>query len=330
MDKHRIKGDRTTHVDIDTFKDMWTVDKSASITSFNESPAPSAALIISGSKNTVIVDGDVNGAMGTAINVTGSGNTIEIGRHGHVFGGYGIRSQSVSVTVVNDGNLDGSFNGTELYAFYGSGEADTFINHGRFTGTIYLADGNDVADFRNSRQMTGTIAGGYGDDTLITDDGRIKLTEIDNGGSRDTVKSSDDYVLSDHVEFLRLTGKSNIDGVASAQGSYLYGNAGNNHLTGLAGYDNLFGGRGNDVLTGGLGGPDGFFFGTGDDKDKVMDFEHGVDDIYLQKWKAIQTFHQLKTHADDHNGSVWIQAGHDTLIIHGMTKHELDPNDFFF
>jgi Ca2+-binding RTX toxin-like protein len=84
------------------------------------------------------------------------------------------------------------------------------------------------------------------------------------------------YVLSENVENLALTGETNINGTGNALNNLLQGNAGRNHLTGGEGQDTLNGGMGgSDTLDGGNG--DDFYF-VNDARDVVVEGANGGTD----------------------------------------------------
>lgn len=205
----------------------------------------------------------------------------------------------------------------------------SIVSDGSIVGKVMLGDGDDVVDLRGG-SLEGMLSGGNGNDTLITDNARIKLIEASDAGTLDTVKSTVSYVLNDNVERLYLLGSAKADGTGNASDNILKGNSGNNVLNGLAGLDDLDGGKGNDRLTGG-DDADTFHFATGGGKDIITDFTHLSDKIDLSHWDAIGTFSQLKSHADDDgHGNLVITAGTDTLTILGMAKADLDGGDFTF
>ena len=106
-----------------------------------------------------------------------------------------------------------------------------------------LLDGGAGAD---------TLDGGGGNDTYRVDDHGDLVIEAEDGGT-DTVESSIDYTLGDHLEHLTLTGSDDIDGTGNAYANTLIGNGGNNLIAGEAGDDVLDGGHGADTLVGGSG-----------------------------------------------------------------------------
>jgi hypothetical protein len=125
------------------------------------------------------------------------------------------------------------------------------------------------------------------------------------------------------------------------------GSAGGDWLLGTAGNDRLYGRQGNDVLKG-LGGDDRLRSKLGDDRlwggdgadtfvfmkngghDRIMDFETGIDRINLARWPEIASFADVRSHASMQDGDLWIEAGHDALIIKDFHKRDLDAGDFLF
>jgi serralysin len=204
---------------------------------------------------------------------------------------------------------------------------DIVVSDGRISGDISLGDGDDSVDLRGGT-FHGKILGGTGDDTLITDTRDFKLTEGRDAGI-DTVKSTVSYHLNANVETLVLLGTNHISAAGNAEGNFLTGNNGDNVLHGGDGSDSLDGGKGNDKLFGDAG-RDMFHFATGEGHDTITDFTQGADHIELVNWQAVHSFAAVKSHARDHGGDVIIEAGHDSLTIHGLHKADLTADDFFF
>lgn len=123
------------------------------------------------------------------------------------------------------------------------------------------------------------------------------------------------------------SGKDNLLGTAGAD--ILRGLGGNDVLKGFGGDDILRSMGGNDKLWGGIGA-DTFVFSSWGGRDTIMDFETGVDTINIRKWAAIEDYADLRSHATNKNGDLWIVDGRDALIIKDFTKGELDVNDFLF
>ncbi|NIX76671.1 CAP domain-containing protein [Microvirga terricola] len=144
---------------------------------------------------------------------------------------------------------------------------------------IYGYAGHDVIHGRGGIDI---MYGGTGNDTYYVDQVGDKAIERAGEGI-DNVYSSITYSLHGQaVENLTLTGSANIDGTGNSLHNRLTGNAGANVLDGGALNDILNGRGGKDVLIGGSGS-DIFVFETESDArgDTIVDFEHGLDRIYL-------------------------------------------------
>ncbi|RYD68261.1 MAG: hypothetical protein EOP84_30045, partial [Verrucomicrobiaceae bacterium] len=144
-----------------------------------------------------------------------------------------------------------------------------------------------------------TLTGGQGDDNYVVDSSLDKIIEFDGEGY-DIVESSANYVLSDYVEELTLTGQLNINGTGNAQNNSLYGNAGSNHL---------FGGAGNDFLEG-RGGADSLEGGTGNDRYFLDD----VDDWIFESLDASGGLDTVTTLVEDAH----MDEGVENLILYGI------------
>ncbi len=202
----------------------------------------------------------------------------------------GMRSAIVSqfrdTTVFNTGlisgvtaGVDGATRVENLGTIRGatavsmSGGNDTLINSGALIGNVDLGDGADIFDGRGGT-VTGTIAGGSGDDRFRVSTADVDIIELDLGGF-DTVLSSVDFALGDWIEALTLTGAA-VRGSGSASGNTITGNAIDNILNGGAGDDALNGGTGADTLRGGVGldllsgGDDDDVLSGGSDNDALL------------------------------------------------------------
>ncbi|MHA4866224.1 calcium-binding protein [Duganella sp. PWIR1] len=125
-------------------------------------------------------------------------------------------------------------------------------------------NGNAGNDTLNGGGGKDTLVGGAGDDTYVVGQTDVVVTEAASAGS-DTIKTSVDFTLSANVE----------NGVLTAAGHTLTGNASANQLTGTSGNDSLNGGAGNDTLTG-LSGNDTYTVDAAGDV-VVEEFSGGVD-----------------------------------------------------
>jgi Ca2+-binding RTX toxin-like protein len=125
-------------------------------------------------------------------------------------------------------------------------------------------NGNAGNDTLNGGGGKDTLVGGAGDDTYVVGQTDVVVTEAASAGT-DTIKTSVDFTLSANVE----------NGVLTASGHTLTGNATANQLTGTSGNDSLNGGAGNDTLTG-LSGNDTYTVDAAGDV-VVEEFSSGVD-----------------------------------------------------
>lgn len=162
--------------------------------------------------------------------------------------------------------------GTASLDLTGTANADRLIGNSGNNRLDGLA-GNDV------------LIGGTGNDTYVIDSAGDLVIEAANGGVDTIISDTVSIDLSGlgEVERAELTGAANLDIVGNAAGNLLTGNAGDNDITG---------GLGVDVMTGGAGA-DNFIFETATDsgvgalRDRVQDFEAGVDRIDLSGIDAI-------------------------------------------
>ncbi|WP_281417222.1 calcium-binding protein [Gemmobacter fulva] len=180
------------------------------------------------------------------------------------------------------GSLTG---GTGIDAMFGSA----------FNDTLAGGDGDDALeggvafDRLDGGSGNDNMLGGANGDVYVVDSYGDRVDESVLGSfGRDTVETHLNFRLSGPqvmgwVERLVLTGSDDVDGIGNRRHNQLIGNEGDNHLEGRAGDDRLRGGLGADTLSGGEGA-DRFVFHSalgGDNIDKILDFEKGVDVIAL-------------------------------------------------
>jgi len=178
--------------------------------------------------------------------------------------------------------------------------------------------GNDLLD--GGKGMD-TMAGGAGDDTYVVDNHADVVTE-DAGKGTDTVQSSVDHTLFDHVEELVLTGKSAVDGTGNSQANSLTGNKASNRLNGGLGDDTLAGGKGRDTFV--------VEAGSGTDVDTIIDFARGSNLIDLGSYGiGIGDWLTLQPLISDNGGDAKISLpGGDALILSGVDWKTLEADDF--
>lgn len=225
--------------------------------------------------------------------------------------------------IVNHGYIFG-----ENYAISGGTGVETVINRGHIDGQIRLGGGDDHFDTKGGT-VSGSVSGGLGDDTYIISDGSLAIVE-NAGEGWDWVRSSFSFALQDNIEHLTLTGAKNLNGVASATGSTVKGNSGNNILVGQGATDQLDGGRGKDRLTGG-GDTDYFMFLKGYGADTIVDFRDGDDLLNILGFKNADSYSELKRLMSQHGDDVWITFGSgDKLILKDTEKSDLLEDHFTF
>ncbi|MEH1862336.1 MAG: cadherin-like domain-containing protein [Nostoc sp.] len=113
--------------------------------------------------------------------------------------------------------------------------------------TLLGGAGNDTLD---GGLGSDSLNGGVGNDIYIVDNLNDIIIEGLNSGT-DLIKSSVNWVLTDNLENLTLTGSGAINGTGNNLKNILIGNTGANILNGEDGNDSLIGGSGNDTLLGG-------------------------------------------------------------------------------
>ena len=190
-----------------------------------------------------------NGAVRVDLNITGDQNT----------GGGGtdklVSIENVTGSGYND-ILIGNAGSNTLWG--GAGHDSLFGGAGND-----VLDGGAGNDSLNGAAGADIMSGGSGDDIYFVDSALDQAIEIALGGI-DSVRASVDYHLSDNIEYLYLTGGTNLSGFGNTQDNDIFGNSGNNFLDGGAGNDTLQGGDGNDSVLGAVGS-DSLSGGTGND-----------------------------------------------------------------
>lgn len=321
------------------------IAKSAKLSGFNGAIAyGDDAVINNAGKITAI------GGLGIEIsNFGGAGTVINSGKVVGETGVY-VYGAGIAITNAKTGSIIGQENGVEMvdtaaghkltnlgkitgvaddgFAVLGSDENDKVINRGTIKGAIDLGDGADRFEFRGGK-LNHAVAGGEGDDLLITKKASVKLLEQDGDGW-DTVRSSVSYVLGDFVDQLMLTGRKAINGTGSEETSWLYGNAGKNTLRGMGGEDLLNGGKGADILIGG-DDADTFELAKGGGKDTVKDFVDGTDYLRVIGFAGVDDPGDIDGHIIDKGNDVWIKMNNkDILILKNVDASLIDGDDFSF
>ncbi|MFQ1700784.1 hypothetical protein ACJ5NV_09320 [Loktanella agnita] len=187
--------------------------------------------------------------------------------------------------------------------------------------------GTDAADELHGQNGNDVIYGYGGDDSIWGGQDNDKLYGGDGNDFLGGSSGNDILYGGDGDDFLQ---PSNHDDVA-------YGEAGNDILNGGGGKDRLYGGDGNDRLNGenqndtlyGGSGADVFWFGKGDDDDRIMDFEDGIDLISFEEHRL--SYGDLRI-SNKSNGSTLIEYGENYLDSVEVLNSAglIDENDFLF
>jgi hypothetical protein len=284
---------------------------------------------------------NVTGTNDIDLIITGDGNDrVNTGD-----GGAGrIRTDSGNDTVEG---------GTGYVTLIEAGDGNDLVRLGTGgTGFVRLGSGNDRVELSEINPAWGVVLqGDVGTDTLdfsaystgvvfSLDKGAAFQNPGAPGGDLDTPAVG--YVSA--IQFENIVGSLQADELSGSDGgNLLEGRGGNDTLMGLAGddtligaygYDRLIGGNGDDVLNGGNGndlligkaGADTFVFEDDGSRDKIKDFEQGIDLM------------RVEGHAGGFGSLAIAVAGanlivdHDggTIVLMGRAGLVLSASDFDF
>jgi Ca2+-binding RTX toxin-like protein len=202
------------------------------------------------------------------------------------------------------------------------GTADFSVDGNGADNSVFGSDGNDRFDGGGGNDF---LEGWTGDDVLIGGAGADTLLGMDGADTMEGGGSGDELLGDDGNDLIRgdsgndtLDGGRGKDTIEGGEGrDRLTGGVGNDQLSGGDGNDTLRGGQGKDLLTGGAGA-DRFVFnkaaeaGNGAARDRITDFEAGVDRIVLS---AMQD--GLSFIADAAFGSVAGQLRYEGGVLEG-------------
>ena len=158
--------------------------------------------------------------------------------------------------VRNRGTIGGEMEGATIASDLVLGSGDDFVrNQGVVMGAIELGSGDDRFEGWGG-SSAGDVRGGTGDDTYVLGpDADVRIRERDGEGY-DTVFSSDNHRMAQHVERLVLQQRQDTRGIGNDEDNLIEGNWGDDRLSGRRGDDRIEGGRGDDDITGGRGRDD--------------------------------------------------------------------------
>ncbi|MDE4060655.1 MAG: calcium-binding protein [Pseudophaeobacter sp. bin_em_oilr2.035] len=210
----------------------------------------------------------------------------------------------------------------------------------RASETVRLGAGDDVFDggLGNDRiyggKGTDRIGGGADDDWLwgrsqndvLRGDGGDDHLFGNKGSDRLFGDEGDDH-LKGHGGGDDLNGGSGNDMLKGHRGDdMLNGGAGRDMLKGHSGDDVLTGGNGRDVLTGGAGWDEFVYTDMREGRDRITDFEDGIDLISLNTLGM--DFADLSI--SDAARGARVEFGNTSILLEGVMADQLDQSDFIF
>ena len=200
---------------------------------------------------------------GTASGVyVGGGGSAEISNAGLIStAGNDNRSaveMDATTSLRNSGTIIGDITGDAAVILRSSGTINGDISLGILSdivrisglveGSVYMGAGSNTF-LQRGGIVTGTVAGGTGNDVYEIDQADISLNDL--GGSFDTVRVSFDWVNIVSIENVELRSATGLQATGSAAGEVISGSGGNDTILGEEGADRLNGGRGDDRISGG-------------------------------------------------------------------------------
>ncbi len=224
--------------------------------------------------------------------------------------------------------------GIEVLVLTGAADLQGFGNAGanRITGN---AGGNRLAGGAGGDTLDGaagrdTLYGGEGDDVFHVQGAEDTVVEW-SGQGRDTVVADSGaagYALPAHVEALVLAGAT-AHGTGNGLANRMAGNGLGNTLRAGAGDDTLLGGGGDDALHG-EAGADLFVFDPGMGRDRIADFQPGIDRLLLRGLGVASFAQLLAATADGGEGAVIEFGDGQRLVLQGVSEARLGAADALF
>lgn len=200
------------------------------------------------------------------------------------------------------------------------------------TGPV-LIQGLGGDDLLRAFNGVATLEGGTGNDAyFVYEDNTVIIEQADEGIDR--VYTAIDHTLADNIEFgnVQGTGAVNITGNeldnnlrGNEASNELIGGAGTDFIRGQGGDDTVNGGTGVDILSGGAGA-DTFEFSANGDLDLVIDFEDGIDTLFIDPVGLAFEDITIIDFIED----TLVDYGSGRFIVEGVTASQLTEEDFGF
>ncbi|PLS21644.1 M10 family metallopeptidase C-terminal domain-containing protein [Neptunicoccus cionae] len=215
-------------------------------------------------------------------------------------------------------------------ALYGGYHSDS-VNGGRGADQLYGGAGLDVlegaqgGDTLYGEDYNDSLFGGRGadilfggddQDTLYGEAGKDRLYGGGSGGDVLYGGNGKDWLYSGAEE--------------GGGGSYArdyYGGNGNDRMFGGDGYDYFYGGAGKDTMTGGAG-YDVFHFSEDAAKDRIKDFEDGIDRISLTEVSFDFSDLKFVSKADGASTLIKVNGYSASIFLNDVAADTLDAWDF--
>jgi Ca2+-binding RTX toxin-like protein len=182
------------------------------------------------------------------------------------------------LTLTGEGDINGAGNalGNAMVGTKGKNQLIGLDGDDAMAGL----DGDDTLDGGVGHD---SMFGGLGNDLYVVDNLLDEITEVEEDGSKDTVKSSISYELAEDLEDLVLLGNFDLTGVGNDKENHITGNDKNNVLAGDDEFDSNA--TGNDTLVGGKGDDTYFVWYSTDTVIEEVGAESGHDVV-----KSVATF----------------------------------------
>ena len=286
----------------------------------------------------VVIVGDVGGTAHDTLMGSSGDDTIDGGMGRDLIKGGGGRDSLIGGAgddVVYGGTGSDWIFGNSAYDLLHGGAGNDFVSAGSGADSVWGGDGDDrilgrsgideLYGQRGSDMIQGNagadlIYGGGGQDTLYGGSAWDKLYGGDSGDMLFGMSGAD-----------LLRGDGGADQLKGGSGDdRLLGNGGNDTLLGNQGLDWLNGGRGNDILRGGTLA-DVFVFEAGSGRDRVEDFERGIDTLALDRdlWGGGLTASKVvDTYARVTSKGLLFDFDGPEILLEGLTSFRPGDIDF--
>lgn len=231
-------------------------------------------------------DNTLDGGTGADILIGGAGNDT-----------YTVDNVGDKITELSGGGTNDAVNSSVSYTLsvnvenltLATGTANLNGTGNASENTITGNDGNNILD---GKEGDDELIGGKGNDTYVVDSTDDVITEETDSGT-DTVKSSADWTLGNHLENLILLAGAT-SGTGNAANNTITGSADDNIITGKGGADKLTGGAGSDTFVYEALTDTGATLTT---RDTIIGFASGVDLIDLKALGSGWKFYDTKDEA---------------------------------